>query len=61
MLKKYEIIDKIIKTGVVAVVRAENLEEAKRISNACIAGGVNAIEVTYTVPGATEVIRELSK
>ncbi|MGL6115767.1 MAG: bifunctional 2-keto-4-hydroxyglutarate aldolase/2-keto-3-deoxy-6-phosphogluconate aldolase [Cetobacterium sp.] len=61
MLKKYEIVERIIKTGVVAVVRAENLQEAKRISNACIAGGVNAIEVTYTVPGATEVIRELSK
>lgn len=61
MLKKHEIIDRIINTGVVAVVRAENLEEAKRVSNACIAGGVNAIEVTYTVPGATEVIKELSK
>ncbi|WP_426709693.1 bifunctional 2-keto-4-hydroxyglutarate aldolase/2-keto-3-deoxy-6-phosphogluconate aldolase [Cetobacterium sp. SF1] len=61
MLRKYEIVERIIKTGVVAVVRAENLQEAKRISNACIAGGVNAIEVTYTVPGATEVIRELSK
>lgn len=61
MLKKHKIIDSILKTGVVAVVRAENLDEAKRISNACIAGGVNAIEVTYTVPGATEVIRELSK
>ncbi|WP_297598450.1 bifunctional 2-keto-4-hydroxyglutarate aldolase/2-keto-3-deoxy-6-phosphogluconate aldolase [uncultured Cetobacterium sp.] len=61
MLKKHKIIDSILETGVVAVVRAENLEEAKRISNACIAGGVNAIEVTYTVPGATEVISELSK
>ena len=36
MLKKHEIIDRIINTGVVAVVRAENLEEAKRVSNACI-------------------------
>ncbi|MEG0068612.1 MAG: bifunctional 2-keto-4-hydroxyglutarate aldolase/2-keto-3-deoxy-6-phosphogluconate aldolase [Cetobacterium sp.] len=61
MLKKHKIIDSILKTGVVAVVRAENLDEAKRISNACIAGGVNAIEVTYTVPRATEVITELSK
>lgn len=61
MLNKHKIITNIINTGIVAVVRAENLEEAKRISNACIDGGINAIEITYTVPCATEVIKELSK
>lgn len=61
MLKKHEIIDKIINLGVVAVIRGENIEEAKRVSKACLKGGVNAIEVTYTVPGASEVIKELSK
>lgn len=61
MLKKHKIIDKIINLGVVAVIRGENIEEAKRVSKACLKGGVNAIEVTYTVPGASEVIKELSK
>lgn len=61
MLKKHEIIDKIIELGVVAVIRGESIEEAKRVSKACLKGGVNAIEVTYTVPGATDVIKELSK
>lgn len=59
MLKKAETLKKIVETGVVAVVRAENLEEALRISKACIEGGLPAIEVTYTVPGATEVIKAL--
>ena len=59
MIKKYEILKKIIDTGVVAVVRAETIAEAVRISKACIAGGLPAIEVTYTVPGATEVIEKL--
>ncbi|MGL6065391.1 MAG: bifunctional 2-keto-4-hydroxyglutarate aldolase/2-keto-3-deoxy-6-phosphogluconate aldolase [Fusobacteriaceae bacterium] len=59
MIKKSETLKRIVDTGVVAVVRAESLEEALRISKACVAGGLPAIEVTYTVPGATEVIKAL--
>lgn len=61
MLKKSETLERIINTGIVAVVRAESIEEAVRISSACIEGGVPAIEVTYTVPGATEVIKALKE
>lgn len=61
MLKKSETLERIINTGIVAVVRAENIAEAVRISSACIEGGVPAIEVTYTVPGATEVIKALKE
>ncbi len=61
MLKKSETIERIINTGIVAVVRAESIDEAVRISSACIEGGVPAIEVTYTVPGATEVIKALKE
>ena len=61
MLKKSETLDRIINTGIVAVVRAESIAEAVRISSACIEGGVPAIEVTYTVPGATEVIKALKE
>lgn len=61
MLKKSETLERIISTGIVAVVRAESVAEAVRISSACIEGGVPAIEVTYTVPGATEVIKALKE
>ena len=61
MLKKSETLERIINTGIVAVVRAESIAEAVRISSACIEGGVPAIEVTYTVPGATEVIKALKE
>ena len=61
ILAKHKIINELIKLGIVAVVRGETIEEAKRVSKACIEGGVNAIEVTYTVPGATDVIKELAK
>lgn len=60
-MKKYETLKRIADVGIVAVVRAESIDEAMRISKACVAGGVPAIEVTYTVPGATEVIKALKE
>ncbi len=59
-MDKEQVISKIIEGGLVAVVRAQSSEEALRISDACIKGGVNAIEITFTVPGAQEVIGKLA-
>jgi 2-dehydro-3-deoxyphosphogluconate aldolase/(4S)-4-hydroxy-2-oxoglutarate aldolase len=60
-VEKEKVISKIIEGGLVAVVRAETKEEAKRITEACIAGGVVAIELTFTLPAAHEIISELAK
>ncbi|MDQ0271001.1 bifunctional 2-keto-4-hydroxyglutarate aldolase/2-keto-3-deoxy-6-phosphogluconate aldolase [Cytobacillus purgationiresistens] len=60
MNTKQEILTKITNSGLVAVVRADSSEKAKRITEACLNGGVAAIEITYTVPGATDVIKELA-
>lgn len=57
---KFEVIKRITEVGVVAVVRAETKEEAIKIAQACIDGGLSAIEVTFTVPYADEVIKTLS-
>lgn len=59
MSKKWKILNKITDSGLVVVVRAENSDEAKRITEACLKGGAAAIEITYTVPGASKVIEEL--
>ncbi len=56
---KTEILNRIAQTGIVAVVRADNIETAINISEACMKGGIPAIEVTFTVPGATKVIEAL--
>jgi len=61
MLKKSKILKKITNIGIVAVVRSETIEEGIRISKACVEGGIPAVEVTYTVPGATEVIKALKE
>ena len=61
MTPKMETLKKIMDVGVVAVVRAESADQAIKIAEACKEGGIPAIEITFTVPYADEVIRELSK
>ena len=61
MSAKLTTLKKITDVGVVAVVRAESAEQAIKIAEACREGGIPAIEITFTVPYADEVIRELSK
>ncbi|MDY0257962.1 bifunctional 2-keto-4-hydroxyglutarate aldolase/2-keto-3-deoxy-6-phosphogluconate aldolase [Gudongella oleilytica] len=58
-MRKFEVLQRIEKVGVVAVVRAENSEKAKKIALACMEGGIDSIEITFTVPGAQKVIEDL--
>lgn len=60
-MDKEIILTKIQACGIVAVVRAETCEQAERITDACIEGGVAAIELTFTVPHADKVIEGLAK
>jgi len=48
----------ILESGVVAIMRAKNSDQLLDAAKAVLAGGVNAIEVTMTTPGALDVIRE---
>ena len=59
-MRKRDILAKIEESGLVAVVRADDADQAKRIAEAALNGGVASVEITYTVPGATDVIKELS-
>ena len=59
-MEKEKVITKITDVGVVAVVRAESSDQAIRIADACIEGGIPAIELTFTVPRANKVIEDLA-
>lgn len=59
-MDKEIVLQTIRQCGLVAVVRALNADDACRIAEACISGGVAGIELTYTVPGVTEIIRTLA-
>ncbi|MDR3590926.1 MAG: bifunctional 2-keto-4-hydroxyglutarate aldolase/2-keto-3-deoxy-6-phosphogluconate aldolase [Negativicutes bacterium] len=59
-MKKLAVLETVLKSGIVAIVRVESAEKAKRVVNAISAGGIKVIEVTMSVPGALDVIKELS-
>lgn len=59
-MDKEQVFNKMCEGGLVAVVRAKDSEQAIKITEACIAGGVAGIEITFTVPGADDVIRQLA-
>jgi len=61
MKDKNQVLKEILECGIAAVVRAESADLAFRAIEAALAGGVNVIEVTFTVPGALEIIRELAR
>ncbi|WP_113674632.1 bifunctional 4-hydroxy-2-oxoglutarate aldolase/2-dehydro-3-deoxy-phosphogluconate aldolase [Vallitalea guaymasensis] len=59
-MKRMETIKKIVDSGVVAVIRAESKEDGMKIIEAVKAGGIKALEITMTVPGAVDIIKELT-
>jgi len=60
IMNKTEVLKRLRVTGLIPVVRADSPEQAMRAINAIKAGGVDIVEVTMTVPGAVELIRQLA-
>lgn len=58
-MKKLMILSKLSECGVIAVVRADSQEEAVKISDACVKGGITGIEITFTIDGAEAIVKEL--
>jgi 2-dehydro-3-deoxyphosphogluconate aldolase/(4S)-4-hydroxy-2-oxoglutarate aldolase len=60
-MDKQQVRNQILEVGVVPVVRAASAAEARLAAQAVCDGGIPIVEVTMTVPGAVDVIRELRK
>ena len=60
-MSKYEIIERMLNPGVVAVIRADSSEQLMDVAKALAAGGVTAMEVTMTTPNALQVITDVRK
>ncbi|RJX34974.1 MAG: bifunctional 4-hydroxy-2-oxoglutarate aldolase/2-dehydro-3-deoxy-phosphogluconate aldolase [Desulfarculus sp.] len=60
-LEKREVVDRIITEGLITLIRTASAEEALAAAAALSEGGASLIEVTMTVPGAIEVVRELAR
>jgi 2-dehydro-3-deoxyphosphogluconate aldolase/(4S)-4-hydroxy-2-oxoglutarate aldolase len=60
-MEKREVFNRMISEGLVPVVRVSTAQEAVDVADAIKEGGVTCIEITMTVRGAIEVIRELTQ
>lgn len=58
-MKKQVILNQIASAGVIAVVRGDSKEAAVKAANALVLGGIVGLEITYTVPDASQAISEL--
>ncbi|MGP3974083.1 bifunctional 4-hydroxy-2-oxoglutarate aldolase/2-dehydro-3-deoxy-phosphogluconate aldolase [Streptomyces sp. 8N114] len=60
MVTKFNALDSITRTGALLIVRLDSAEEALAVSEAAIEGGIRALEITLSVPGALGVISTLA-
>jgi 2-dehydro-3-deoxyphosphogluconate aldolase/(4S)-4-hydroxy-2-oxoglutarate aldolase len=60
-MQKAAVLKALKEIGLVPVLRAESVEKAMALAEAIAAGGVTVLEVTMTVPGAIQVMRQLAE
>jgi 2-dehydro-3-deoxyphosphogluconate aldolase/(4S)-4-hydroxy-2-oxoglutarate aldolase len=58
-MSRYEDLNTVIQEGIVAVIRAASSELLADVAEALLAGGITVMEITFTVPQATQVLQEM--
>jgi 2-dehydro-3-deoxyphosphogluconate aldolase/(4S)-4-hydroxy-2-oxoglutarate aldolase len=56
-----ENLKRLLDTGIVAILRAPSSEQLGNVARALLEGGIDVIEVTFTVPGALEILSAVKK
>ncbi len=52
---------RVLNTGIVAIIRAPSGELLVDVAEALLAGGIDVMEVTFTIPGAIRVLEQVSE
>ena len=60
-MSAHENVSRMMESGIVAVIRADSGELLADVAEALVAGGVDVMEVTFTVPNAVQVIQEVNR
>lgn len=58
---KADIINRMEACGAMAIVRVETVERGKEIASGCLNGGIDVLEISYTLPNAGVVITALQE
>lgn len=59
-MEKRDVLSRMMTEGLIPVIRVTSAKEAMEVADAIRAGGVTLIEITMSVPGAIDVIKELA-
>src|SRR5688572_20154148 len=59
-MDRTKLVSELHKSRLVAVVRSKTAQEATELAHVAAQGGIQFIEITFSVPGALDVIRELA-
>ena len=60
-MSKSDILNKIEQSGVIAVIRLNDVSKLEQIISALSSGGIYALEITLTTPNAVKIIAELAR
>lgn len=59
-MEKHQILNRILAEGLIPLIRADSSTDAMEVATAIKDGGASFLEITMTVPGAIDVVKELS-
>lgn len=59
--EKFKILQRILSTRLIGIIRADSQEDALKLAEACIEGGIIVLEISFTTPDTLEVIRTLAR
>lgn len=60
-MSRHEDLSRVLNSGIVAVIRSTSSEQLVGVAKALYEGGVDVLEVTFTVPRALEIIAEVRR
>ena len=59
-MEKREVFNRMVSEGLVPIIRVSSAKEAVNVADAIKAGGCSLIEITMSVPGALDIIKDLT-
>lgn len=58
-MSRHTDLQRVLDSGLVAIIRAPSGDQLVQVSEALLAGGIEVIEVTFTVPGVLDIIKQV--
>ncbi|MHA6253136.1 bifunctional 2-keto-4-hydroxyglutarate aldolase/2-keto-3-deoxy-6-phosphogluconate aldolase [Oceanobacillus sp. CAU 1775] len=58
-MQMYSILNAMLESKLAVVLRGDHLEMAEKTADACVNGGVSTLEITFTIPGAAQLLERL--